>query len=178
MFGYNELDQPDLSILPQWTRVIKRHPREDFDSTNIQLKEWLAFVNSLRMLPPREQIEKVNSFANERKYIVDLRNYGVKDYWAIVKEFLHNFGDCEDFSITKFYSLRLLGFNEDDLRVLILQDTNLGVAHAVLAVALDGDVLILDNQSQQVISHHEIVHYTPLYSVNEQQWWLHLPPNL
>jgi predicted transglutaminase-like cysteine proteinase len=151
---------------------------EDFDTKNYRLQEWLTFVDSLKNLPPREQLEKVNWYANERQYIVDMRNYGVPDYWAIVKEFLINFGDCEDFSITKFYSLLLLGFSPDDLRILILQDTNLGIAHAVLAVSIDGDVLILDNQSKEVISHHNIVHYTPLYSVNEKQWWLHLPPNI
>jgi predicted transglutaminase-like cysteine proteinase len=59
----------------------------------------------------------------------------------------------------------------------VLQDTNLRVPHAVLAVANGEDILILDNQIQQVISHHDIVHYAPVYSIGEHDWWIHLLPD-
>jgi predicted transglutaminase-like cysteine proteinase len=178
LFGYNEIDQKELEYLPQWIKILDRHPAEDFDQSLNKLHNWFKFLDSIKELSPVEQIKQVNNFANEYSYIIDMRNYGMADYWAIVKEFLYNFGDCEDYSITKFFSLRYLGFPKNDLRIVILQDTNLGVAHAVLAVAINGDILILDNQSKKVISHKDIVHYTPLYSVNEQQWWLHLPPSM
>lgn len=100
----------------------------------------------------------------------------MEDYWAIIKEFLQNNGDCEDYAITKFYSLRKLGFDNDQLRIVILQDTNLNVAHAVLAVFSADDIVILDNQVTPILSHNDIKHYTPLYSINEKGWWLHLPP--
>lgn len=178
IFGYNEVIENDMSLLPQWASVRHRHPVEDFTPNNEKLQKWMGFLDSLKHLSSREQIDKINWYANTKKYIIDLRNYGKDDYWAIVWEFLENNGDCEDYSITKFFSLRQLGFAEDDLRILILQDTNLGVAHAVLTVSIDGDVLILDNQSTEVLSHRDIVHYVPLYSVNEHKWWLHLPPGL
>lgn len=118
----------------------------------------------------------MNAYANKHKYILDIANYGLEDYWAIVKEFLQKHGDCEDFAITKFYSLRQLGFPPGIMRIVILQDTNLDVAHAVLAVSLEEKIFILDNQAKEILTDKEIVHYTPLYSVNENQWWLHLPP--
>ena len=62
-----------------------------------------------------------------------------------------------------------------NIRIVILQDTNLRIAHAVLAVARENDIFILDNQTKEVISHNDIAHYLPLFSVNENKWWLHLP---
>ena len=175
IFHYRAVNYHDLNDLPQWLRVLRRHPREDIRSDQ-GISRWQSFLNSIKNLPAREQIRRVNRYANKKRYIQDIDNYGQEDYWAIVKEFIQYNGDCEDFAITKFFSLRALGFPPDRLRIVILQDTNLGVAHAVLAVALNNSILIMDNQTEEVLSDREIVHYTPLYSVNEKQWWLHLPP--
>lgn len=139
------------------------------------MQQWLEFLNQVRGLPRDEQIRRVNRFANTRDYILDLRNYGIEDYWAIPREFLANGGDCEDYAITKLFSLRWLGYSSADMRIVVLQDTNLRVPHAVLALDWDGDIMILDNQVDQVLSHRAILHYAPVYSINEQRWWLHLP---
>ena len=96
-------------------------------------------------------------------------NYGVEDYWAIPREFLCNGGDCEDYAITKLFSLRWLGLPAEDLRLVIVQDTNLRVPHAVLAVSRGADIFILDSQVQAVLSHRDVVHYAPVFSINEAQ---------
>lgn len=177
MFGSYAQQHDDLNDLPNWLTILTRHPRED-KALNSDLISWLAFLKSLKKLPQLEQIKKVNTFANQKKYVLDSTNYGVADYWAIVREFLHFDGDCEDFAITKFFSLRQLGIPKESLRVVILHDSNLDIAHAVLAVLLNNDILIMDNQVNQVLSHKDILHYTPLYSVNEDNWWLHLPTQI
>lgn len=183
LFGYRESPQQGMGFVSQWLRVLDRHVIEDVpegDCTGgffnrCHLEEWISFLESIRNKPRLQQIREVNRYANEKSYVLDFTNYGVEDYWAIVKEFLRNDGDCEDYAITKFFSLRWLGFDPEELRIVVLQDTNLRAAHAVLAVFHDHDVLILDNQSRQVNSHRQIVHYAPLFSVNEKRWWLHLP---
>lgn len=181
LFGTEELPQRSLNELPDWLSYMDRHLREDTpedicqESGLCNLKPWYTFLHSLKGLSKKEQIIRVNQFANQKPYIQDIVNYGKEDYWAIVKEFLARSGDCEDYSLTKFFSLRLLGFTNDELRIVVLQDTNLRIGHAVLAVKYGGDELILDNQSRQVLSHRSIKHYVPLYTVNEQQWWLHMP---
>jgi predicted transglutaminase-like cysteine proteinase len=71
--------------------------------------------------------------------------------------------------------LKQLGFSVDDMRVVVVQDTNLRISHAVMALNRNDDILILDNQIKQVISHKDIFHYVPVYSVNEKNWWMHLP---
>jgi len=71
---------------------------------------------------------------NKAKYITDKNNWGRKDYWATPAEFMKNFGDCEDYAIIKYLSLRQLGFKESELRVVAVKDLNLKVGHAVLIV--------------------------------------------
>ena len=82
-------------------------------------------------------------------------------------------GDCEDYAIAKYFSLRWLGLKPEDMRILVLHDMNLRVAHAVLVVYHRGRALILDNQVRGVVEADAIRHYRPIYSINEQHWWLH-----
>ncbi|MCB2184007.1 MAG: transglutaminase-like cysteine peptidase [Desulfobulbaceae bacterium] len=183
LFGYKDEPQSGLQYLPQWLSVLERHIIEDVPEGNCtdtlfnrcHLKNWYIFLSSIRNKPVKEQIQAVNAYANKKNYVLDISNYGQEDYWAIAKEFFYNGGDCEDYAITKFFSLRWLGFDKETFRIVILQDANLRIPHAILAVSYKNDILILDNQTQRVVSHRAIAHYLPLYSVNEKKWWLHLP---
>lgn len=183
LFGSDQAQQTDIRVFSQWIQVLERHLREDVvdgDCTEPKLNrchlaQWLAFLASIKSLPRDEQLQRVNRYANNKRYILDMDNYGVEDYWAIPREFLFTGGDCEDYAITKLFSLRWLDYPLDDLRIVVLQDTNLRIPHAVLAVARGSDIAILDNQTGEVLSHHDIVHYRPVYSINEAHWWIHLP---
>ncbi len=183
LFGYGETEQPDTRVFGQWIQALERHLRLDTvegDCTektfnSCHMRNWQAFLNRLHGRSLDEQLDAVNRYANHKEYILDIDNYGVEDYWAVPREFLYNNGDCEDYAITKLFSLLWLGVPIDDMRIVVLQDTNLRIPHAVLAVAEDNDVMILDNQIQEVVSHHDIVHYAPVYSINEHHWWLHIP---
>ncbi len=183
LFGYRETPRKNLDIFPQWLSVLERHIKENVPEGKCQshlldschVKRWHEFLASIRSLPALEQIRRVNEFANQRQYILDIENYGVEDYWATPRQFLYNNGDCEDYAITKMLSLKQLGFDISHMRIVVLQDTNLRIPHAVLAVDMKGDTLIMDNQVEEVISHQYIVHYVPIYSVNEKQWWMYLP---
>jgi len=183
LFGYSAVEQQDTRTFGQWIQVLERHLRIDIAEGDCHetvlnlchMRDWLAFLESLRNRPRSEQLDAVNRYANQKSYVLDLDNYGVEDYWAVPREFLYNNGDCEDYAITKFFSLLWLGFAMEDLRIVVLQDTNLRIPHAVLAVADQGDVLILDNQIQEVVSQRDIVHYAPVYAINEYHWWLYLP---
>lgn len=183
LFNYRETPQSDIRVFGQWVQVLERHlledrPQGDCRETRFNrchLRAWLAFLDGLRGLAPDAQVQAVNRYANTKTYILDIDNYGVEDYWADAREFLYNNGDCEDYAITKLFSLRWLGFPTEQLRIVVLQDTNLRIPHAVLAVAHDDDIWILDNQIEEVVSHRQIVHYAPVYSINEAHWWIHVP---
>ncbi|VAW52793.1 hypothetical protein MNBD_GAMMA06-1111 [hydrothermal vent metagenome] len=183
LFGYQEVQKKNLNLFPQWLSVLERHVlnmkgTDSCQSTNFNqchLKQWLAFLKKIKHLPVSQQIKRVNKYANEKKYILDIENYGMVDYWATPKEFLINNGDCEDFAIIKMLSMKWLGYDVNAMRVVVVQDTNLRIAHAVMAIENNNDILILDNQIEEVISHADIFHYVPVYSVNENSWWMHVP---
>jgi len=191
LFGYDESEKSNLSLFTQWLSVLERHIKERKPSQMAEgncvghkldqchVSNWMAFLKNIQHLPAREQMVRVNYFANRQNYIFDIDNYGVDDYWATPREFLSNHGDCEDYAITKMLSLKILGFDMQGIRLVVLQDTNLGIAHAVLAVDVktskQDDTLIMDNQIDEIVSHKHILHYVPVYAVNEEKWWLFLP---
>lgn len=135
--------------------------------------DWKGFLDTLHNEDRLRQIRLVNNRLNQAKYTLDINNYAQSDYWAAPNEFFHFDGDCEDYAIAKYFSLRALGFNSDSLRIVVLEDLNLHVAHAILAVTIDSRSYVLDNQISQVINENVIHHYKPIYSINEEQWWLH-----
>ena len=183
LFGYQEIQKKNLSLFPQWLSVLERHILNVKDSASCKetkfnqchLIQWQAFLISIKHLPVNQQIKQVNKYANEKEYILDFENYGIADYWATPKEFLINNGDCEDYAIIKMLSMKWLGYDVNSMRVVVVQDTNLRIPHAVMAINRNNDILILDNQIEEVISHADIFHYVPVYSVNENNWWMHVP---
>lgn len=180
LFGYREERKEGFGIFPQWVSVMHRHlgdrpTAENCPANLCRVAEWLQLIAMLRGRSPREQIASVNEFANRFRYVLDQDNYGQSDYWAIPREFLTFGGDCEDYAIIKYFSLRQLGFPPEALRIVVVQDANLRVPHAVLALYTREDILVLDNQVRELVSHQSIAHYIPVFSLNEHNWWMHLP---
>lgn len=134
---------------------------------------WVKLINEIRVKPVVEQLDAINRHLNKASYVTDMVNWQQQDYWATIHQFFNKDGDCEDYAIAKYYSMVELGFSAEKMRIVIVEDTNLNIAHAVLAVYLDGEIWILDNQISTLVPHREIIHYTPLYSINESAWWLH-----
>ena len=61
--------------------------------------------------PEQQQILIVNNFfARNLRYQTDIQLWKQNDYWATPLETLgRGFGDCEDYAIAKYISLRALG---------------------------------------------------------------------
>ncbi len=182
LFGSREDRSASMSLFPKWQGALERYfderglaeaPCAENAFNRCHLKEWAQFLAGLRDRGHRSQIAAVNRFMNRRRYIVDPQNYGVADYWATPGQFLSLNGDCEDYAIAKFMSLRALGFDDRSLRIVVLRDLNLRLAHAVLVVYHQGEALVLDNQIESVLPASTIRHYRPIYSLNEHNWWLH-----
>jgi len=174
LFESVEVAQASSEISEQLDIVLSRYESERGESYGDKgIARWQSFLATLEGRPAIEQIKAVNTYVNRKVYKTDQANYGTGDYWATPKEFLSRGGDCEDFAIIKLLSLQQLGFSVDSMRMVVLVDTELRTPHAVLAVYVDGDVLILDNQSATVESHTTLSHYVPLYSINTAGWWMH-----
>lgn len=185
LFGTAELRVDSLADLPQWRRVLERSEAETgsvrsclADPTlcpSRRTAEWSRLLAAVASLPARTQIEAVHRFINSHPYRADADNYGRSDYWATPLEFFRRSGDCEDYVIAKYRSLRLLGLPAERLRMVVVQDVVRDLPHAVLAVYLAEEVLILDNLSESVLVQQRVRYYVPFYSVNETARWTHLP---
>ena len=108
--------------------------RPERDSCSAAALSWQKIIHEARAAA-FEQLKTVNAFFNRWPYRLDIDVYGESDYWATPQEFLRLSGDCEDYSITKYYALKQLGVPVDRMRIVMLFDTIRGIAHAVLAVS-------------------------------------------
>ncbi|MFC4351012.1 transglutaminase-like cysteine peptidase [Fodinicurvata halophila] len=187
LFGTIEFRSSNLEAFPQWLRVLDELERldelirlcdEENECLNNRFSAWRARVNSLENRHPRAQMDELNRFINEiMPYLEDSRVYGRSDYWAAPQEFLRHSGDCEDYAILKYASLKELGFPEEDMRIVVLEDTLREVPHAVLAVDYEDETFILDNNFSVVLNDDELPQYAPQYSVNATHRWVHISPS-
>jgi len=174
LFNSFELASTNFARFPKWTDMRARwRDGAPCESSTCTTKGWQEFLDNLRGQDRMTQIKEVNKAFNLKPYTIDIKNWGVADYWETPYQFLKKNGDCEDYAIAKFMALKALGVPKEDMRVVAVQDLNLGIGHAVLIV-YDGDTpLLLDNQINAVIPASRIKHYKPVYSINEDKWWLH-----
>ena len=124
----------------------------------------------------REKLELVNDFMNRTPFVADAQHWGKEDYWATPVEFLStNGGDCEDFSIAKYFALRSLGVPDEKLRITYVKEIVVyNEAHMVLAYfpAPDAEPLVLDNINKTIRPASTRTDLVPVYSFNGSGLWL------
>lgn len=182
---FNSMETASTNLKPfkKWNQALARFSKEkaeqekgDCKSTKLNkcnYDNWMKFLKKQRGKDKLTLLSVINNRMNKAKYILDKDNWGVKDYWASPGEFMVKFGDCEDFAIIKFLSLRMLGFKEEELRVVAVKDLNLKIGHAVMIAFVGGKTYVLDNQIKQVVEAKTILHYQPVFSINSNTWWRH-----
>jgi len=181
-FRSTEVQSRNLKPFKKWNSALKRYIKErrgkagSCKSTKLNKCHYAAlkkFLLGLKGESKVTQITAVNNYMNRARYTVDKANWGKKDYWATPGEFMERFGDCEDYAIAKFVSLRMLGFRSQQIRVVAVKDLNLKVGHAVLVVFEGGKTYLLDNQIKTLVETKKVRHYKPVFSINDKAWWRH-----
>jgi len=122
-----------------------------------------------------ELIHTVNDFFNQVRFVSDMQHWQREDYWATPVEFLSsNGGDCEDFSIAKYFTLRELGVPDEHLRITYVKALRLNQAHMVLAwyETPESDPLILDNLVSRIQPANQRTDLLPVYSFNGNNLWM------
>lgn len=139
-------------------------------------RTWADIVLAAGKLSPGERIAHVNRAVNSLvAYRSDRETWHRAEYWASPAESLaRGRGDCEDYVILKYWTLRRLGVSDDAMRIVVLRDRSKNVNHAVLAVAFNSDWLVLDNRYANIRFHGEMPNYQPIYSFNFSGQWAHL----
>jgi predicted transglutaminase-like cysteine proteinase len=166
----------DFTGFPKWRGMLDRFARELSEPDSADVQVWHAFARSLAVRDMLAQLSAVNAAVNAFPYVSDEANWGKIDFWETPVEFLHRAGDCEDFAVTKYMALRELGVAADAMRVVVVDDNEVAITHAVLVVAADGTYYVLDNLKAAVEPITALASDRPIYAINEHGWWNYGPP--
>ncbi len=164
-----------IDLFPDWTGVLDRMrqtPEPFMNACEVpelgrcKLKTWNAFLASLQGKDRETMVREVNDAMNRFLYVPNAR-------WETPLEFYFMNGDCKDYAVAKYASLRYLGFFPDEMRIVVGRDTHARVEHAILVVYLNGVAIVLDNRISRVINAVNVYDFRPTYSVNEVSYWLY-----
>lgn len=184
VFRSLEIETNATAGIGNWTRAQRKLAAEATDyaacdagsaKCPAQLRDWRTKLGQWRNLASKAKLIQVNRFANAAiLYTDDRQAFHAADYWATPAQSLKGRGDCEDYALLKYASLRALGFSEDQLRIVVVKDLRAGIGHAILSVKSDGGIFILDNQDNRVLRHDSVLRYAPIYSVNAKGRWINI----
>lgn len=136
---------------------------------------WREIVNDSKDLSMVDKLAKVNNFFNQMDFVDDINLWGKEDYWATPIEFLGmQAGDCEDFTIAKYFTLRELGVPDEKLRLVYVKALRLNQHHMVLAYyhKPTSVPVILDNLDKELKPASKRNDLSPIYSFNAENLWL------
>lgn len=150
------------------------------DKAAKRVEDWRTALDSYHSLPTRLKLKKVNQFLNKMYFVSDMDLWGKKDYWATPLEFLGaRAGDCEDFTIAKYFSLLDIGVPDSKLRLVYVKAIKYNQFHMVLAYyeTPQSEPLILDNLIPQIRPANKRSDLLPIYSFNGKSLWLNKVKN-
>lgn len=162
LFSYEfELNQKDLAYInnsPKKSFILNR--LEKYQSLKTKVKDYELI----------RKLSHVNSFINKILPAHDISTTSSIDYWATPKEFLlQGHGDCEDYAITKYFTLIELGIPKEKLYFAVVNVLGQRDAHMVLLYAENKNEspLVLDNLSFKVIPFTKRKKLIPKFAFNE-----------
>lgn len=154
-----------------------------FGQTGYQaVVRWQEFISKNAPLSLAEKLHNVNQFVNVAvRYGVDGEIWGERDYWATPLESIAGgAGDCEDFALAKYLTLRLLGIPSKNMRLVYVRvrsttgTTQNSQAHMVLSFdPADGtEPLILDSLVPEILAASKRPDLHPVFSFNSESLWV------
>ncbi|MEJ2508351.1 MAG: transglutaminase-like cysteine peptidase [Gammaproteobacteria bacterium] len=144
-----------------------------------RLATWRALLRDGRALSESAKLERVNRFFNRLRFVADAAAGGSADHWATPREvLLRDGGDCEDFALAKYFTLRALGVAAKRLRLTYVRSLGRNQAHMVLtyyrhdSASSGAGVLVLDNLEADILPLSRRSDLLPVYSFNSRGLWL------
>jgi predicted transglutaminase-like cysteine proteinase len=170
------LATPDLDRMQQIAR--ERYGAAAADS----VAAWRRMLADAKAIDEQERLGRVNTFINRTTaFEDDPVVWNQPDYWATPLETLaKKAGDCEDFAIAKYVSLRLLDVPAEKLRLIYVRasigapGSGVSQAHMVLGYypSPDAEPLILDNLIGEIRPAARRPDLFPVFSFNDQGLWV------
>jgi predicted transglutaminase-like cysteine proteinase len=138
--------------------------------------DWKNLMDNGKTWTEPEKLKRVNDFFNQNiEFVDDILLWQKNDYWATPTEVLaKGAGDCEDYSIAKYFSLVEMGVDENKLRITYVKALQLNQAHMVLTYfeSAHSVPLVLDNLKPAIVPATQRQDLLPVYSFNGSGLWL------
>lgn len=144
-------------------------------------KDWHDALTVFQGAPEQKKLKDVNSYFNRALYFeTDLKVWGQEDYWATpIEALIKGDGDCEDYAIAKYFSLKFSGVPVAKLRMTYVKariggaDSDIAQAHMVLTYypAPDAEPLVLDNLVGEILPASRRTDLAPVFSFNSEGVW-------
>jgi predicted transglutaminase-like cysteine proteinase len=160
-------------------RLMDAYTRRFGPAARGRLEKWKRYAADRKssQLAETELLREVNRTLNAIRFVDDPTHWGEEDYWATPAESVgSNGGDCEDFSIAKYFLLKELGIPIAKLRMTYVKATKLNQPHMVLAYyeRPDAEPLVLDNLEDTVRPASQRPDLVPVYSFNDEEVWIEM----
>lgn len=167
---HNPVAAFDVSRLQSSSRKLGGNPQA--------LIGWQQLLQESNTMPVPTLLKRVNEFFNRRiRFSSDQEIWRQSEYWATPMETLSKgAGDCEDFTIAKYFTLLSAGIPVEQLRLIYVKariggpNSNLQQAHMVLAyyASPDAEPLVLDNLITDIRPASRRADLSPVFSFNSQ----------
>jgi predicted transglutaminase-like cysteine proteinase len=142
------------------------------------VRDWSHVLDVFKSDSEQQKLGDVNDYFNRKiRFATDQEVWGVLDYWATpIEALMKGAGDCEDYAIAKYFSLKFLGVPVSKLRLTYVKariggpDSNITQAHMVLTYysAPDAEPLVLDNLVSEIRPASRRPDLLPIFSFNSQ----------
>lgn len=172
---------------PDFDRLLHSLTQRFGAASQTTYDDWRKIVEDGQNLSDTEKLRQVNQFFNRRiRFGDDKQIWGQADYWATPMETLGKAaGDCEDFAIAKYFTLRSLNVATGKLRLVYVRarfggpSSQIAQAHMVLTyyATPDAEPLVLDSLINDIRPASRRPDLSPVYSFNSDGLWVGAAPS-
>lgn len=170
-----EVSVLSADVSQKYVNLAKRIGAQYGPRAELRIMAWRRTVEESQGLSIGQKLQNVNNFFNMLQFVSDQQHWGQNDYWATPIEFLATGGgDCEDFTIAKYFALRELGVPDEKLRLVYVKALKLNQHHMVLAYyhTPTSVPVLLDNLDKTIKPAVQRKDLLPIYSFNAENLWL------
>lgn len=171
-----------LVAAPDFDKIMQL-AQQHYGAAGIQnVRQWRGLLREAQGLSDAEKIQRVNDFFNRRiNFRDDIDIWKVTDYWATPLETMgRGEGDCEDFAIAKYVTLKILGVPIERMRLVYVRaviggpHSSISQAHMVLGYyATPGaEPLVMDNLVADIHPASRRKDLLPVFSFNSDGLWV------
>ncbi len=135
----------------------------------------IKLLNKIDTMSEKQKLKEINDFFNKIKFKNDIKVWKKKDYWATREEFLNiAVGDCEDYVIAKYFSLRQLGISDEKIFLTYVKAIKYKQSHMVLTYfeTKHSTPLVLDNIVKEILPSSKRRDLRPLFNFNGEKIYM------